>query len=126
MLTLPTNVKLFLADHAVDFRKGFDGLAAIVEHLFGLEPISGHVFVFLNKRANQVRLLFWERDGFCLVAKRLEAGTFRRVKRADNGSPYIEIDAAELMFVLEGIEVTVIRRRRRYTPKQESRTSVTN
>lgn len=126
MLTLPTNVKLFLADRAVDFRKGFDGLAAIVEHLFGLEPVSGHVFVFLNKRANQVRLLFWERDGFCLVAKRLEAGTFRRVKRADNGSPYIEIDAAELMFVLEGIEVTAMRRRKRYTSEQGSRTSANN
>lgn len=124
MLTLPTNVKLFLAHDAVDFRKGFDGLAAIVEHSFGLEPISGHVFVFFNKRANQVRLLFWERDGFCLVAKRLEAGTFRRTKRTDNGSACIEVDAVELMLVLEGIDATAIRRRRRYKPTQEHRENI--
>ena len=122
MLTLPANVRMLLADHPVDFRKGFDGLAGIVEHQFGIEPISGHVFVFLNKRADQVRLLFWDRDGFCLLAKRLEVGTFRRAVRADHEAPYVEIDAAELLLVLEGIEVTSMRRRKRYVPVMGSRT----
>lgn len=120
MLTLPSNVKLFLADKPVDFRKSFDGLSAIVESQFGLEPMSGHVFLFLNKRANQVKLLFWERDGFCLVAKRLEAGTFRRIRREGDLHSHVEIDAAELVLLLEGIDVTSMRRRKRFVPSPKS------
>lgn len=114
MLSFPANVRLFLADTAVDFRKGFDGLAGLVEHQFGLEPMSGDVFIFLNRRANQVRLLFWDRDGFCLVAKRLERGTFRRAKRAVVGQAHVEVDVAELVLLLEGIDVPSMRRRKRY------------
>ena len=73
MLTIPSTVKLFAAVNPVDFRRGIDGLAAIVESEFGIEAMSGDIFIFLNRRANQVRLLFWERDGFCLLTKRLEA-----------------------------------------------------
>ena len=120
MLTPPANVKLYLADRPVDFRKSFDGLAAIVEHQFGMQPTCGHVFVFLNRRATQVRMLFWERDGFCLVSKRLEAGTFRRVKRAGSGELQVELDSAELMLLLEGIEVSAMRRRKRYSSGEKS------
>ena len=76
--------------------------------------MSGDVFIFLNRRANQVRLLFWERDGFCLVAKRLERGTFRRAKRAGDGQAHVEVDVAELVLLLEGIDVPSMRRRKRY------------
>lgn len=114
MLALPSNVRLFMATEAADFRKGFDGLAALVESNFGMEAISGHVFVFLNKRANQVRMLFWDRDGFCLVAKRLEVGTFRRIRREGTATPHVEIDTAELVLLLEGIDVSLMRRRKRY------------
>lgn len=114
MLTLPSNVKLFLADGAVDFRKSFDALSAIVEHEFGMTVCDGHVFIFLNRRGNQVKLLFWERDGLCLVAKRLEVGTFRRIRREGSTSAHIEIDAAELVLLLEGIDVESMKRRKRY------------
>lgn len=114
MLTLPANVNLFAAVNPADFRKSFDGLAAIVESEFGMAPMSGHVFVFLNKRATQVRLLFWERDGFCLIAKRLESGTFRRVKSGASDAAQVEIDTADLVLLLEGIDVTAMRRRKRY------------
>jgi transposase len=114
VLTLPANVRLFLAADPADFRKSFDGLSAIVEGEFGMTMSSGHVFVFLNKRATQVKLLFWDRDGLCLVAKRLEAGTFRRIRREGAATPHFEIDAAELVFLLEGIEVQSMRRRKRY------------
>ena len=124
MLTLPSNVRLFLADSPVDFRKSFDGLAAIVEGTFGMTVRSGHVFVFLNRRGNQVKLLFWERDGLCLVIKRLEAGTFRRIRREGSTTPQIEIDAAELMFLLEGIEVQTLRRRKRYVGDQKTHASI--
>lgn len=114
MLTLPANIRLFLANNPVDFRKSFDGLTAIVESEFGMAVTGGDVFVFLNRRSNQVKLLFWERDGLCLVIKRLEAGTFRRVQREGSTTPHIEIDAAELMLLLEGIDVQSMRRRKRY------------
>ena len=114
MLTLPSNVKLYLAVSAIDFRKSFDGLAAIVTNEFGMNILSGNVFIFLNKRANQVRLLFWERDGLCIIAKRLEAGTFRKTPSKDINTPQIEIEAAQLVMLLEGIEVSSIRRRKRY------------
>lgn len=114
MWALPSNVRLFMATEPADFRKGFDGLAALVESNFGMEAISGHVFVFLNKRANQVRMLFWDRDGFCLVNKRLEAGTFRRIRREGPAALQIEINTAELVLLLEGIDVSSMRRRKRY------------
>ena len=118
MLTIPSTVKLFAAVNPVDFRRGIDGLTAIVESEFGIEAMSGDIFVFLNKRANQVRLLFWERDGFCLLTKRLEAGTFRRLKKERDGSSHVEIEPAELVLLLEGIDVASMRRRKRYVRGQ--------
>lgn len=114
MLMLPANIRLFLAASPADFRKSFDGLSAIVESEFRMTVTSGQFFIFLNRRGNQVKLLFWERDGLCLVIKRLEAGTFRRIRREGSITPEIEIDAAELMFLLEGIEVQSMRRSKRY------------
>ena len=121
MLALPANIRLFLAERPVDFRGGFDSLVAIVENQFGLSALSGHVFIFLSKRGNQIRLLFWDRDGFCLVTKRLEAGTFRRVRRSSEGSSHIEIDAAELVLLIEGVEVQEMRRRKRYSHRLEEK-----
>lgn len=117
MLTFPGNVRLFLANEPVDCRKSFNGLAAIVEGEFNLPCMSGDLFVFLNRRANQVRLLFWDRDGFCLVAKRLEAGTFRRVRDAAQDQAHVEIDAADLSMLLEGVDAKSVRRRKRFKPQ---------
>ena len=72
MLTFPAGVKLFLATSAVDLRKSFNGLTLLVEQEFGLQAMTGHLFIFLNRRGNQVRILFWDGDGFCIVAKKLE------------------------------------------------------
>jgi transposase len=76
--------------------------------------MAGHLFVFLNRRGNQVRILFWDRDGFCIVAKKLEKGTFRRVKRGVEGASHVEIDSVDLAHLLEGIEVKEVRRSARY------------
>lgn len=65
MLTLPPSVKIYLAAQPVDARKSFDGLAGMVEAEFGLEPLSGHLFVFLNRRGHVAQILFWDRNGFC-------------------------------------------------------------
>ena len=113
MLTFPSGVRLFLAAEPTDLRKAFDGLSTLVQGSFEREPTSGDLFVFLNRRGTQVRILFWDRDGYCVLMKRLEAGTFRRVK-AGEGATHVEIDAGELAMLLEGIDAPVVKRRKRY------------
>jgi transposase len=113
MLTLPSSVKLYLATEPTDLRKSFGGLSTLVEGTFGMSAMTGDLFVFLNRRGTQVRILFWDRDGFCVLMKRLEAGTFRRVK-SEEGAPRVEIDAGELAMLLEGIDAPKVRRRKRY------------
>jgi transposase len=113
MLTLAPGVRLFVAAHPVDLRRSYDGLSAIVEGTFGRSARSGDFFIFINRRANQVRILFWDRDGYCIVMKRLEAGTFRRIRGRD-GEEHVEIDAGELAMLLAGIDAPVIKRRKRY------------
>ena len=117
MLTLPPSVKIYVSAQPVDARKSFDGLAALVEAEFGLEPLSGHLFVFLNRRGHVAQLLFWDRSGFCIVKKRLEAGTFKLVATVAPGATHVEIDSAELALMLEGIELEGARRRKRYKPE---------
>jgi transposase len=113
MLTLARASRLFIATRPTDLRKSFDGLATLVEGQFGRQVRSGDAFIFLNKRATQVRMLFWDRDGFCIVMKRLEAGTFRRVTAVDTGVDHVEIEPAEFSMLLDGIDVQVLRRRKR-------------
>jgi len=105
--------RIFVATEAADLRKSYDGLAAIVEGTFRHSLYAGDAFVFVNRRATQVRVLYWERDGYCIWMKRLEAGTFRRAAAAD-GQALIEVDIAELMMLLEGIDAPVTKRRKRY------------
>lgn len=116
MLTLPPSVKIYVAVQPVDARKSFDGLAALVEAEFGLTPMSGHLFVFLNRRGHVAQMLFWDRNGFCIVKKRLEAGTFKLMRAANTAATHVEIDSAELALMLEGIELDGAKRRKRYQP----------
>ena len=116
MLTLPPSVKIYVSTQPVDARKSFDGLAALVEAEVGLEPLSGHLFVFLNRRGHVAQMLFWDRSGFCIVKKRLEAGTFKLVRAAGATTTHVQIDSAELALMLEGIELKGARRRKRYEP----------
>ena len=121
MLTFPANVRLYLATAPTDMRKGFNGLSTLVESELGMSPLRGDLFIFLNRRATQVRILFWDRDGYCVLAKRLEQGTFRRIRAADGGMPGVEIDVGEFAMLLEGIDARHVRRRKRYKrPQDES------
>ena len=104
MLTLPASVRVFVARGATDLRRSFDRLSAQVYEVLHQDPLSGHVFCFFNRRRDRVKLLVWERDGFWLLYKRLETGTFAVADRD-------EINARELYLLLEGIEVVSQRAR---------------
>ncbi len=116
MLTLPPSVKIYVAASPVDCRKSFNGLSSMVESTFRVDPLSGHLFVFLNRRGDQIRLLFFDRTGYCIVSKRLERGTFRLVRQAKDGSQHVEVDSGELSLMLEGIELDGAKRRPRWRP----------
>lgn len=120
MLTLPPSVRLYVAPQPVDARKGFDGLSLYVQAQLRLEPLSGHLFIFFNRRRDQVRILFWDRSGYVLWAKRLERGRFRLPEHWTRGAPSGQIEAAELSLCLEGIDLTGAKRRPRWTPLQTS------
>lgn len=118
MFTLPSSVRIHVATTPTDLRKSFDGLSAVVEHALGQDPLSGHVYVFFNKRGNQVRCLFWDRTGYCIVSKRLARGCFRFTQQVNSDSWSIELDAAELGLILEGIDLSQAVRRVRWRPKK--------
>lgn len=114
MLMLPPGSRVLLATQYVDGRKGIDGLSALVRSHFGQDPLSGSMFVFFSKRADRVRVLYWDRDGYVLTMKRLEHGRYRLPWHSDQGQ--VVVEAAELLLVLEGIDVTRGTRRKRWSP----------
>jgi transposase len=114
MLTLPSSIRVYMAADPADMRRSFDKLASTVEGVFGLNVLDGHLFVFINRRADQAKCLFWDRTGLCILHKRLEAGTFRRVRDVESGALHVEIDAAELSLMLEGIDLKNARRKKRF------------
>lgn len=113
MLTLPCSVRVFVATAPTDMRKSFDGLSLAAQAL-GHEPTSGHLFVFRNRRGNQVKVIFWDRTGYCIFAKRLAQGTFRISAEIPAGASQITIDSAELALILEGIDLRGARRTKRF------------
>ena len=114
MLTLPPSVRIFAAVEPVDARKSFDGLAAVVRERLGGDPMTGHMFFFINRRGDVAQILFWDRTGFVVMRKRLEAGTFRLVRNVEGNMSHVEIDAAELGLMLEGIDLGTVKRRERF------------
>jgi len=111
MLSLPTSVHIWLATKATDLRKSFDTLAELVRQQLQGDPLSGQLFVFRNKRSDRVKLLYWDEDGFVIVYKRLEAGTFRFPTATTAG---VEIRAADLQMLLDGVDLASVKRGRRY------------
>jgi transposase len=109
---------VFVAVEPVDMRKGFDGLAAVVREVLGGEPMSGDLFAFRGRRGHVVRILFWDRSGYCLLSKRLERGVFSLPSDVPPGVSRIEVEAAELALLLEGIDLRGARRRPRWTPRR--------
>lgn len=111
MLTVPENVRIYLAVGATDMRKSFDTLAALVRDVIREDPRSGHLFVFCNGRRDRLKILLWESSGYWLFAKRLERGTF--AWPAGPGAR-ATLSAAELAGLLGGLDVRQARQRRWY------------
>lgn len=111
MLSLPPSVRIFVARGATDLRKSFDTLAALVCDVIDEDPQSGHLFLFMNRRRNRVKVLWWDHWGYCLLAKRLEHGRFRIYDRAAGKENSFEVSAIELSLLLEGIDLRGSRRR---------------
>lgn len=114
MLSLPTSVRIYLAAEPVDMRLGFDGLAARVERR-GHDVYSGHLFVFIGRRTDRVKILTWSRGGFVLWYKRLERGRFRW-PRIDADQSCVALDAGQLAMLLDGVELDKVRRLRPWQP----------
>jgi transposase len=121
MLTLPPGARLMLATTRVDGRKGINGLSALVRTQFSMDPLSGTLFVFFTKRADIVRVLYWDRDGYVLTTKRLEQGYFRVPWQSETG--HVALEAAELLLVLEGVDLRGATRRARWRPTSPTRSA---
>jgi len=111
LLSLPTSVRIWVATSATDMRKSFDSLAELVRQQLQGDPLSGELFVFRNKRADRIKLLYWDEDGLVIVYKRLEVGSFRF---PEAGAAGIEIRAADLQMLLDGVDLDSVKRQRRY------------
>ena len=114
MMFLPSSVRVHVAVEPVNLHKSFEGLSNEVRSVIGRDPLSGHVFIFLNKQRTQVKLLTWTRGGFTIVHKRLERGRFTFAANVSPGAKAVEIDADELAMLLEGIDAREARRAKRW------------
>jgi transposase len=121
VILLPGAVRVYVAIEPVNMRRSFDGLMAEVRSVLALDPLSGHVFGFINRRRNQVKLLMWTRGGFTIVHKRLEGGTFTFVERLRSDAKSVEVDVHELSMLLEGIDVQRARIAPRWEPAFDTR-----
>lgn len=119
MLTLPSSVRIYVAAEPTDLRRGFDGLAAATRSVIGQSPLSGHLFVFLNRRRNRVKILVWDRTGYLLLYKRLERGSFELPTAPAPGQRHVEVDSAELGLMLEGLDLRGASRRKRWYRRAE-------
>jgi transposase len=112
--------RIWLATEATDMRCGFDRLAARVRVVIGEDPQSGHLFVFRSRRGDRLKILIWDRDGFVLWYKRLETGVFK-LPRVGEGKHSVELRASELAMVLDGIDMSKLKRVPRYERATKTR-----
>lgn len=116
MIFVPRSVRFHLAVAPASPRKSFEGLSNEVRTVLAADPLSGHVFIFLNRTRTQVKLLVWTRGGFTITHKRLERGRFTFPSRAVADARSIEIDAHELAALLEGLDIGTARSAKRWNP----------
>jgi transposase len=101
---LPASVRIFVCTVPQDMRRSFDGLALAAKELLGEDPQSGAVFVFMGKRPSRIKVLWWDRNGYCLLSKRLHQAFFRLPSGAEGTQPRIRIDASAFASLLAGVQ----------------------
>jgi transposase len=116
---LSAAVRVFLCTRPTDLRKGFDGLSGLVQECFSQDVLTGHLFLFLNRRRDRIKILYFDRDGLAIWYKRLEVGCFQRVEATPGaaqlaGAAGIELSVTDLALILNGIDLATSRRRKRY------------
>lgn len=116
MLTLPSSVRVWVAVEPVHMGQGHDGLAAQVKQRFGDDPFSGNLYVFVGKRRDRCKILWWERGGFVVYYKRLEKGRMS-LPRVDAGAARTGIDGAQLAMLLDGIDLSRVRVPAHWSPR---------
>jgi transposase len=115
------NSRLFLFCMPTDMRKGFDGLSGLVTNKLGQNPLSGDIFIFVNRTRTLVKILVWDQTGFAIWHKRLEQGTFE-MPQVEKGQNSIEISRQKLMLILEGISLKSVLNRKRFLLKKDEKT----
>ena len=113
MISVASTSRIFVFTEPTDMRKSFNGLSGIVAEHFDVELLSGHLFLFFNRRRDCVKVLAWDRDGLAIWYKRLEAGTFEISAIAHEGVS-LEIDHVKLSMLLSGIDIASAKRRKRF------------
>lgn len=113
MLSIAADTRIFIASGATDMRKGFDGLCGLVSSVLRADPLSGQLFLFVNRRRDKMKILYWDGDGLAIWYRRLEQGTFQMPK-VDDGQVSVEIRSDELTMLLRGIDYSNVKRRKRF------------
>lgn len=116
MMMLPSSVRIYLATEPTDMRNAMDGLAARVRR-FGGDPLDGSLYVFLSKRRDRAKILTWTRGGYVVWYKRLEKSRFK-LPNVDTSSKTVSLDAAQLAMLLDGIDLSKVKRPAMWQPKQ--------
>ena len=113
MIAIAPTTRIFVYTDATDMRKGFCGLSGLVKQHFQVDLFSGHLFVFFNRKRDYVKVLAWDNDGLSIWSKRLERGSFEKLTRSSGSD--LEIDSAELIMMLRGVQIEGTQRRKRYS-----------
>jgi transposase len=114
MLTVSPAVKLWYCPDPVDMRLGFDGLFALVRNRLQADPLSGHLFIFRNRTADRLKVLYWGGHGLCLWCQRLEAGRYH-FPQTDSSATGVELTMGQFQMILDGIDLSRVRRFKRFS-----------
>jgi len=116
MISIASSTRIFVATSPTDMRKGFDGLQGLVSGVLELDPLSGHLFLFINRRRDKLKVLYWDGDGLAIWYRRLEQGTFQ-MPTVDSNKCVAEMNREDLIMLIRGVDYERVRRRKRFKLK---------
>jgi transposase len=119
MIALPPQIRVFLYRLPTDMRKSFHGLVALTESAMQQDPLSGSLFVFLNRRRDRLKILYWGQTGFCIWYQQLEKGTYQLPAEPREEQEAVEVTRSQLSLILDGIDLSSVRQRRRFQSLRE-------